>query len=165
MLNLRLALQVLAKHDVEFIVVGGVAVAAHGSSLMTEDLDIVYRLEAGTVRRLLAALEELDARVYGDPRDLRFGFDHLYNRGHHFNATRAGRLDALGSLGKAGDILYEDIETDAVAVEAFGTTFLCISLDRLIAVKQELGRPRDRVAVMELEAIKAIKALKAKHPQ
>ncbi len=155
MLNLRLALQVLTKHGVDFVVVGGVAVAAHGSSLMTEDLDIVYRVEAGNVRRLLAALAELNARVYGDPRNLRFGFEHLNNLGHHLNATRAGRLGALGSLGKHGDVLYEDLAVDAVRVEAFGTAFLCISLDRLIAVKQELGRPRDKLAVMELQAIRA----------
>jgi hypothetical protein len=62
-MNFKLALTVLATHQVDFVLVGGAAVVAHGSTLMTQDLDIVYRVEPDNVRRLLAALEELDAYV------------------------------------------------------------------------------------------------------
>lgn len=34
----------------------------------------------------------------------------------------------------------------------------CLSLDRLIELKRELGRPRDKIAVMELEAIRKLQA-------
>lgn len=157
-MNFALALQTLAKHEVEFVLVGGGAVVAHGSSLMTQDLDILYRVEPENVRRLLAAFEELDAYVYGDPRRLRFGFDHLNNHGHHLTETRAGRIDALGSIGKKGDIRYEDLARDAITLAVFGVSVLCISLDRLIEVKKELDRPRDRAAVVELEAIRRLQS-------
>lgn len=38
-MNFRRALETLARHEVAFVVVGGVAVVAHGASLMTKDLD------------------------------------------------------------------------------------------------------------------------------
>lgn len=71
--------------------------------------------------------------------------------------TRAGRIDALGSLGTNADVLYEDAAQDAVSMEAFGVRFQCISLERLIAVKRELGRPRDLLAVQELEAVRRLR--------
>ncbi len=158
--------------------VGGVAVVVHGASLMTNDLDILYRLGPENVARLLAAFDELDAVAWGDPRRLRFTAAHLDNRRfgadrrverpaarerrrqatepsnrHHLTETKAGRIDALGSLGRDADVLYEDVIADAIEAEAFGVRFACISLPRLIAVKRELARPRDLVAVQELEAI------------
>ncbi len=155
-MNFRLALTVLAKHEVQFVLVGGAAVVAHGSTLMTQDLDILYRVEESNVRRLLDAFQELDAVAYGDPRRLRFGFDHLNNHGHHLAETLAGRIDALGSIGVNGDIHYEHLLPDVVELDVFGCKVLCISLDRLIAVKKELGRPRDLAAVLELTALKKL---------
>jgi hypothetical protein len=155
--NFRLALEILARHEVEFVVVGGVAAVAHGASLMTRDLDILYRVERANVERLVAAFEELDAVAYGDPRKLRFGFAHLHNTGHHLAETRAGRVDALGAIGKRGDVLFESVIDDAVKMEAFGVTFLCLSLDHLIAIKTELARPRDLLAVQELAIVQKIK--------
>ena len=155
-MNFRLALTVLAKHGVEYVLVGGAAVVAHGSTLMTQDLDILYRVEPENVKRLLAAFEELDAYVFNDARRLRFGFEHLNNHGHHLTETRAGRIDALGSIGIDGRIHYEHLLEDAVRLQVFGVQLLCISLDRLIEVKKELGRPRDQAAVLELEALKRL---------
>jgi len=155
-MNYKLALGVLAKWDVEFVLVGGAAVVAHGSTLTTQDLDIVYRVEPENVRKLLGALTELDATAYGDPRRLSFGFDHLNNHGHHLNETRAGRIDVLGSIGVDGKVHYEHLVVDAVTLQVFGVEVKCISLDRLIAIKKELSRPRDQLAVLELEAIKKL---------
>jgi hypothetical protein len=124
---------------------------------MTQDLDIVYRVEPANVRRLLLAFEELDAYVFNDPRRLRLGFDHLHNHGHHLTETLAGRIDALGSIGKNGNILFEELAADAVELNVFGVRILCISIDQLIRVKKELGRPRDMAAVLELEAIKGLR--------
>lgn len=156
-MNFRLALEVLSRHEVEFLVVGGVAAVAHGASLMTRDLDILYRLGQPNVDRLVAAFAELDAVAWGDRRRLPFRADHLDNRGHHLAETRAGRIDALGSLGTQADLLYEHAAEDAVWMEAFGVRFQCISLERLIAVKRELGRPRDLLAVQELEAVRRLR--------
>jgi predicted nucleotidyltransferase len=155
-MNFGLALRTLAEHGVEFVLVGGAAVVAHGSTLMTQDLDVVYRIDPANVQRLLGALSELDAYVYGDPRKLRFQASHLENRGHHLAATIAGRIDFLGAIGKNNDVVYETLAEDAVDLAVFGVRIKCISIDRLIAIKLELGRPRDLAAVVELRAIKEL---------
>ena len=157
-MNFKLALTVLAKHGVEYVLVGGAAVVAHGSTLMTQDLDILYRVSPENVHRLLSAFEELDAYVFNDSRKLRFEFEHLNNHGHHLTETKAGRIDALGSIGARGDIHYEHLLSDAVKLDVFGVQLLCISLEQLISVKRELGRPRDQAAVLELEALKKLRS-------
>jgi hypothetical protein len=43
MTDFRALITLLANSQVEFIIVGGAAATAHGSSRLTTDLDIVYR--------------------------------------------------------------------------------------------------------------------------
>ena len=105
-----------------------------------------------------AAFTELDAVAHGDPRRLRFSFSHLNNTGHHLAETRAGRIDALGAIGVHNELRHEDLVNDSIELEAFGERFRCIGLERLIELKRSLGRPKDLLAVMELEAIRKLKA-------
>ncbi len=56
----------LCDHDVDFVVVGGVAAILEGAPVSTFDLDILHDPSEENHRRLLAALEELNAR-YADP--------------------------------------------------------------------------------------------------
>jgi hypothetical protein len=62
---------ILAKHEVEFIIVGGMAAVLRGTPVNTFDLDVVYERGATNIERLLQALDELDAIVRDDPRRLR----------------------------------------------------------------------------------------------
>lgn len=59
--DLRSLLAVLNDHDVSFVVIGGVAVGAHGYVRGTEDLDLVPDPDPANLERLTAALEELGA--------------------------------------------------------------------------------------------------------
>jgi hypothetical protein len=54
----RRQLQLLVRHEVEFIVVEGVAAVLGGAPILTLDLDVVYRRSPENVRRLAAALQE-----------------------------------------------------------------------------------------------------------
>jgi hypothetical protein len=58
-------LGVLARHEVDFVVIGGVAVQAHGHLRTTRDVDVIAAPDADNARRLAAALRELDARNRG----------------------------------------------------------------------------------------------------
>ena len=62
--DLRL-LEVLARHGVRFVVIGGHAVNFHGSIRATEDTDILWIRSPGMKTNLLLALTELDARFIG----------------------------------------------------------------------------------------------------
>jgi len=42
MIQVEPTLRLLTQHQVEFVIVGGVAISAHGSSYLTYDLDVCY---------------------------------------------------------------------------------------------------------------------------
>ena len=91
-------IEVLVRHDVHFIVVGGIAAVLQRVPVNTQDFDLVHARTKANVARLLAALDELGAKYRDDPRDLRPNESHLLGPGNQL--LRAGnlKLDVLGSL-------------------------------------------------------------------
>lgn len=73
----RRILEVLDKHDVDFVLIGGVANSLHGSPYPTVDLDVVPALETSNLDRLVVALAELDAvlRDADTPKGIRLDLD------------------------------------------------------------------------------------------
>ena len=65
-------LQLLSDHGVEFIIIGGAAAIVHGSSRLTQDLDVVYRRSQENIARLSNALQEQNPYLRGAPRDFLF---------------------------------------------------------------------------------------------
>jgi predicted nucleotidyltransferase len=147
-------LQALLSARVEFVVIGGVAAIAHGSSYFTKDLDVVAPLSVENCGRILSALTPFEPRFYqahGKPRvdksaELLAEFKNLYL------STTLGTIDLLGSLPPVGD--YQRVLERAASQELYGAPCLVMSLDDLIAVKQHVGRPKDRAVEIELRAIR-----------
>ena len=65
-LDLRALLATLDRHAIEYTVIGGVAVQVHGHRRTTKDLDIIPAPNSRNLKRMINALEELEAR----PRDI-----------------------------------------------------------------------------------------------
>jgi len=65
-------ISLLARAEVKFIVIGGAAATAHGSSRLTEDLDIVYERSPDNIRKLVKALAPLKPYLRDAPADLPF---------------------------------------------------------------------------------------------
>jgi hypothetical protein len=156
------ALEVFARHDVELIVVGGVAAVISGAPIATFDLDVVHARNAANLDRLQAALNELEAR-YRDPagRVLRPATQDLAGTGHDLLLTRCGPVDVLGAIGHG--LSYEDLLSDAVAVDLGGLTVHVLGLAALIRTKEDTGRDKDR-AVLELLR-QALRDSQSKGPQ
>ena len=148
--NLGRLLSVLSAHEVEFIVVGGVAATLQGAPVLTQDMDIVYRIEESNIVRVKAALDALNAVARDDPRKLRFDETHLRTRGHKLAMTDAGALDVLGAIN--GNVVYEDLVPSAEELEVTGVVVRVLSLERLVQLKRELGRPKDLAMLPVLEA-------------
>lgn len=146
-------LQVLVSAGVEFIIVGGAAATAHGSSRLTEDLDIVYSRGDDNIKRLAEALAPLQPKLRGGPQDLPFRWDERsVKSGLNFSLlTSAGALDLFGEiiLGES----FEQLFPDSVKLNIFGNECLCLGLKRLIEVKRAAARPKDFEAIAELEVI------------
>lgn len=143
----------LTENGVEFIVVGGVAATAHGSSRLTQDLEIVYSRSPENLRRLVAALEPHRPTLRGAPPGLPFDWSEAtLRRGLNFTlSTAIGDIDLLGEITGGGS--YEALVGHTVELEFFGHSCRCLDLPALIRVKRAAGRPRDLEAVAELEAI------------
>ena len=146
-------LRVLAGSGTEFALIGGVAATVHGAARATYDIDIVYSRSPENIARLVSALAPLEPYLRGAPRGLPFTWDTVtVSRGLNFTlTTTAGDLDLFGEVTLGG--AYEDLLPDTELVQVFGIECRCLSLDRLIAVKRAVGRPKDLDVIAELEAI------------
>jgi hypothetical protein len=149
--NFRGALEVLARHQVELIVVGGVAAVLNGAPISTFDLDIVHARTPDNLSRLVLALDDLDAR-YRDPagRILRPDEHGLGGAGHHLLMTRCGPLDVLGQIGGAEG--YERLLAESAIHTVGELSIRVLSLTALIRVKEKADRPKDRAVLAILRA-------------
>jgi hypothetical protein len=147
----------LARHGVEFMVIGGEAGTLHGSPLPTFDTDLCYRRTRENLERLAAALKELHPTLRGAPPDLPFRLDaQSLALGSNFTLnTDAGPLDLLGWVEPFGT--FEKLLPGATVIPAGDVELLTLGLDDLIAIKRHLGRPKDRAALVQLEAIKQLR--------
>lgn len=140
------ALEVLGRHGVEAIVVGGVAAVLGGAPVSTFDLDIVHRRSADNVARLLDALTELDAR-YRDlaGRVLRPEAHALEGPGHHLLMTRCGPLDVLGQIGTGSG--YDELLAESEVLTMRDVSVRVLGLAALIRTKEQAGRDKDRAVL------------------
>lgn len=153
MKNLSDVLKALASADVDFILVGGIAAAAHGSARVTQDVDVVYRRGPDNLGRLVSALGGAKPYLRGAPPGLPFRFDApTLASGLNFTLiTDLGAIDLLGEIPGGGK--YEDLEPHSINVDVFGITCRVLDLETLIVTKRAAGRPKDLDALAELEAI------------
>src|SRR5437867_3392587 len=91
-------LRTLSEHQVEFIIVGGVAATVQGAARVTEDIDLVYRRDPGNRVRLAAALAPFLPYPRGAPPGLPFQWDErTIALGLNFTLrTSIGFIDLLG---------------------------------------------------------------------
>jgi len=71
--------------------------------------------------------------------------------------TDIGDLDLLGEVRGLGH--YEAVVADSLKVELFGYSFAVLDIGKLIITKRAAGRPRDLIALPELEAIQEAQAI------
>ena len=143
----------LVAHGVEFVVVGGVAGFAHGSSYPTYDLDVAYRRDNENVRRLVAALQEIGVSLRGGPPDLPFILDdRTIENGANFTfVTPHGDFDVLADVG--GIRSYDELRGAADVKRLDGHDVPVASIDHLIAMKRAANRTKDKLMVEEYIAI------------
>jgi hypothetical protein len=144
----------LHSERVDFVLAGGFGVMAHGSSLMTRDVDVACRMEPDNLLRLFESLESLRPVHRMTPQRLPFtrgqaeqgGLQNLYL------STDWGQLDCLGEIKGIGG--YAECFSRSEGVDLDGCEIRVLTLDALVEAKRAMGRPRDLHAVLELEAIR-----------
>jgi hypothetical protein len=156
-LDLEQLLSVLHRHDVVYVLIGGLAAVYHGSPFPTEDADITPRADHANLDRLAAALRELHARVRteADAGGLPFACNaeslaavQTWNL-----VTDAGDLDL--SFEPSGTKGYSDLQRDASSTDLYGVTVQVASLADVIRSKQAANRPKDQRVLPTLREILA----------
>lgn len=139
-------IECLQHEGVEFMLVGGYAVALHGWPRMTFDIDFWIMANPQNAAAVIRAL-----RAFGAPlMDLKE--EDFHKPGMVFQiGTEPQRIDILSAI---SGVAYEDAASRAVRMEVDGLSLKVIALDDLIANKRASGRPKDIVDAMTLEKMK-----------
>lgn len=150
-LDLRSLLEALHEREVRFVVIGGVAVGAHGYLRGTEDLDLVPDPEPANLRALAVALEALDSTlptVEGRRFDPEQDGAVILRGGNVSAETKFGGLDVVQRLSGVPD--YAELDGDAVDSDLLGVPVRVCSLGRLREMKRRLGRTQDQLDLENL---------------
>lgn len=133
---------VLDAHRVEYVVVGGVAVQAHGHVRMTNDVDLIPRPTPENLGRLAGALSEMQARV------LNPGAEHLKIDARMLPratlwqmSTRYGDIDVLHDV--PGAAPFAELRERALLITLSGHLIPIAGRDDLICMKRASGRAID----------------------
>ena len=148
------ALRLLTEHEVDFVVIGGFAARLWGSPTVTNDLDVCADWQPVNLERLAEVLVELDARLRDVPEGVVFLLDaQTLANGLNFTfATSAGGLDVLAA--PAGGFDYAALREAAKRMDLGELVVQIVDIDDLIAMKRAAGRPKDRIEVEVLEAVR-----------
>lgn len=148
----------LSRHGVAYVLIGGAAAVAHGSTLATEDVDLAPARDRANLDRLAEALLELHARLRtaGEPDGVEFPCNGRFLAAMPTMlslTTDAGDIDlALAPSGFAEG--YDVLAPRAIEVDfGAGATVLVAALDDIIVSKRAANRPKDRAALPYLEAL------------
>lgn len=152
-LDLNRLFETLARHGVDYVVIGGVATQVHGHRRTTMDLDLTPAPEPENLRRLAAALEELEAR----PTDAALADAEIPARDPERLIvaaivppllTRHGQLHVLKE--PKGARKFMQLRAAALVVEIDGIEVAIASLDDLIRMKRASARPSDLADIAAL---------------
>lgn len=147
-------LSVLLEGGVDFVVIGGLAAQAHGSPLITEDLDICFDLDRANLDRLATVLGQLAAIRRGLPEDIRAPLDaRALRAGDVFSLrTKFGDLDLLARPDPG--LGYVQLRSRATRFSFGRLTVWIADLDDVIAMKRAAGRQKDLLAIEHLGALR-----------
>jgi len=154
----------LSEAGVRFVMIGGLAMRAQGSTRITEDLDICYDPAPDNARRLAMVLGGWHAYLRGVEPGLPFVMDARSLRTNPVMTlvTDLGAIDVMDEVAGIGGwraVLAESEET-----EWSGTRVRVLSLVGLIKAKRAAARPKDLAQLPELEALLELRRHKRSRP-
>ena len=152
----------LQKHDVQYVVVGGIAINLHGVERATMDVDLVLAMDEGNLQRFLRVATELELKP-----SLPVKIESLCNaaqldewvRDKHmiaFNLRPASKTAPSVDIVVQPKVPFETMYRNRVEKDIGGVRFKLASIDDLIALKTNTGRKQDASDIAALNKVKQI---------
>ena len=152
-------LQSLSDGQVQYVLVGGLAVQLHGFLRATFDIDLVLAMNDENLERFIAV-----AKHYDLTPNIPVPIDSLRNaqqieQWHREKEMLAFSLREPQTGGGVVNVLvrpelsFESLMTNAVIGELFGRQVPIASIADLLAMKRVANRPKDRLDIAALEKI------------
>ena len=151
-LRARHILEVLDRHHVDYVLIGGYAAAVHGAKRPTYDIDITPATTAENLTRLAASLRDLHAGIRVDelPDGLPFDTSAEALAGMRMLNLRTPHGDIDLTFEPAGTTGYPDLASHAEPLAIDGITVHVAALADIIRSKEAAGRDKDTAALPEL---------------
>ena len=158
MINYKNILQKFVDSKMNFVVVGGFAVVAHGAVRITMDLDLVIALQNQDLEKAWNVLSELGFTCRQPiTKSIFIDAKKLSKIIHEKNAKAISFYQSKQEYLVVDLLFREDLRVEdqhIVKIDLFGIKCPVISVDKLIQLKKEAGRPKDVEDVKALEKIK-----------
>ncbi len=154
-------IDLLSSNQVDFVLVGGLAVALHGYQRVTMDVDVVLAMDEANLDRFIAAAEAAGLRPTVPVPIGSLRQPALIDQWHREKGMLAFSLRSPDAVATVIDVLvkpkvpYADLRRDAIIIEVGPHGIPVASIDHLIEMKTGTGRGKDAV---DIEALKKLKA-------
>lgn len=151
----------LHRHQVEYVLIGGLAVALHGVERNTMDIDVCVVISPDNLQRLIDAAKELKLSPALPVPLETLGQIETLKQWHAQRNLQAFALCSPDMAGVTLDVLLfppvppADMCQRAVHLDVAGTPVNLASVDDLIALKQSVGRPIDLADIEHLKRLQA----------
>jgi hypothetical protein len=138
-------LRLLDAERVDYLVVGGYAVAGHGVPRSTGDIDLWIRPTADNAAKVWRALDR-----FGAPRSRLSPASFTQPDVVYQIGLPPNRIDFLTTI---DGVDFEAAWAERVACSVSGVSFAMLSLKHLIENKQATGRPQDLADIARLQEV------------
>ena len=147
----------LCDGNVDFVIVGGFAGVVHGCTYVTQDIDICCDFSAENLLRMQKALFDLHPvhRMTPNRQKLDLSRQNCIEFKNLYLDTDWGQLDCLSFINGLGD--YQSVKPASEVIDVEGLQLHILSLEALIKAKKAMNRPRDKEAILQLEAARKLK--------
>ena len=141
--DFKILINKLTESKVDFVLIGGLAASAYGSTYVTHDLDVCAVLTPENIEKLRVTLEDIHPqhRMMIPKKSFMEIPENLNGINNLDLSTDAGVLDLISTVVGVGD--FTEVSKLAIEISIFGNK-----------CKRTLKRPKDLLVATELEAIR-----------
>jgi len=160
-MNMFDLLKLLAQAKVDFVLVGGLAVALRGYSRFTMDVDVVLAMDGANLRRFIGAATEAGLHPTIPVPLESLAQPELIEQWHKEKGMLAFSLRSREAIATVLDVLvrpivsFAELRKDATLLDVGAVQVPVASIEHLIAMKTGTGRSKDQIDIEELRKIQS----------